>query len=115
LIALERGNRRMVALLEAVVRGKGKVHLPAGVAAQAWRDGARQVVLARFLGSPEVQVEVLDLPTARACGELCAARATADVIDASVVLTARQYGDAIVTSDIDDLRRLEPTVELQRI
>ncbi len=115
LIALERGDQRMIALLQAMLKVGGKLRVPAGVAGQAWRGGARQAVLARFFRSPEVAVESLDLALAQACGELCAASGTADVIDASVVLLARQHGDGIVTSDLTDLRRLDPTVRLQRI
>jgi hypothetical protein len=115
LIALERGSLRMIALLQAVAKGKGNVHLPAGVAGQAWRGGARQAVLARFFASPHVLVEPLDLAVAQACGELCAATGTTDVVDASVVITARMHGDSIVTSDVGDLRRLDPQVRLERI
>jgi hypothetical protein len=115
LIALERGNRRMIALLEAVLRADAALVVPAGVAGQAWRGGARQAALARFFNAPEVAVEVLDFPLAQACGELCAATGTSDVIDASVVLAARQHGGAILTSDIADLRRLDATVRLERI
>jgi hypothetical protein len=40
---------------------------------------------------------------------------TTDVIDASVVITAREHASAIVTSDIDDLRKLDPHARLERI
>lgn len=115
LIALERGNARMVALLQLLARRGGSIRVPAGVAGQAWRGGARQAVLARLLASPEVQVPSLDLAMAQASGELCAATGTSDVIDASVVLVAREHGDAIVTSDVEDLRRLDPSARLERI
>jgi len=50
---------------------------------------------------------------AEAAGVLCGRRKTADVIDASVVLTARCEGAAvIVTSDVDDLQHLDPGAEL---
>lgn len=115
LIALERGDRRMLALLRALAKSAGRVRVPAGVVGQVWRDGSRQSVLARFLRSTEVELRSLDGRFARACGELCAATGTADVIDASVVLTAREHGDAIVTSDVADLRRLDPSAVLERI
>jgi len=38
----------------------------------------------------------------------CAVSHTKDVIDASVVLCARAHGTAIVTSDPQDLARLDP-------
>ena len=115
LIALERGDRRMIALLQEVARRSSRIRVPAGVVGQAWRDGARQVVLARFLRSREVEIKVLDAELARACGELCRAAQTSDVIDASVVVTARQYRDTIVTSDVDDLQHLDPSAHIERI
>ncbi len=115
LIALERGDRRMIALLQGLALRGAPIRVPAGVAGQAWRGGPRQTVLARFLVTPNVSVEPLDFPLARACGELCAASGTADIIDASVVLLAREHHDVIVTSDVDDLRRLDPSALLERI
>ena len=41
---------------------------------------------------------------ARACGELCGATDTSDVIDASVVILAREWRGPVVTSDPIDLR-----------
>jgi hypothetical protein len=115
LIALERGSGKIVGLLQEIIAAGGEVHVPAGVAAQARRGGARQAVLARFFKAAEVAVEVLDLAMAQAAGELCAATGTNDVVDASVVLTARQHGDAIVTSDVGDLRKLDRSVVLERV
>jgi hypothetical protein len=115
LIALERGSGRMIALLHEVAARSGRVRVPAGVVGQAWRDGARQAVLARFLRSSQVEINALDADLARACGELCGAAHTSDVVDASVVITARQHRDTIVTSDVVDLRRLDPSAVIERI
>lgn len=115
LIALDRADGRMVALLQRALDTRRRFHVPAGVVAQAWRDGARQATLARFLRTVEVEVEPLDEPLARACGALCGASGTSDIVDASVVLTARAHGDVIVTSDPDDLRRIDPTAAVVRI
>jgi predicted nucleic acid-binding protein len=107
LIALERGDGRMIALLsEASKQGK-TFRIPAGVLAQVWRDGRRQAVLSRLLHAPEVNIVPLDTALARAAGELCGHRRTADMIDACLVLIARQTADVIVTSDPDDVRRLD--------
>ena len=46
----------------------------------------------------------LDVDTAKAAGHLCGATGTADVIDASVVLLAREHRAVVVTSDADDIR-----------
>ena len=112
LIALDRGDKRMIALLQrALVKGR-VFHVPAGVVGQAWRDGRVQVTLARFLRSEEVEIIPLDEQLARACGELCAVTETSDIIDASVVILARERRDAIVTSDPDDLRKLDPSAPI---
>ena len=112
LIALDRGDKRMIALLrEAMAQGR-TLRVPAGVVGQAWRDGRVQATLARFLRSDEVEIAPLDEQLARACGELCGAANSADVIDASVVILARVRQDPIVTSDPDDLRRLDPAAQI---
>ena len=80
LIALDRGDKRMIALLQrALIQGRA-LRVPAGVVGQAWRDGRLQVTLARFLRSEEVHVVPLDERLSRAAGELCGAAGTADVI-----------------------------------
>ena len=109
LIALDRGNKRMIALLAEALKQRRSFRIPSGVVGQAWRDGRTQVSLARFLRADEVEIVPLDEHVARSCGELCGNKGTSDVIDASIVILARQRGDIIVTSDADDLRRLDPT------
>lgn len=111
LIALDRGDKRMIALLQrALVQGRA-IRVPVGVVGQAWRDGQAQVTLARFLRSDEVTIVPLDEQLVRACGELCGATNSPDVIDASVVIIARERRDPIVTSDPNDLRRLDPAAQ----
>ncbi len=108
LIALDRGDKRMIALLHRALALRLKFRVPAGVVGQAWRNGRVQVALARFLRIDEVEIIPLEEQLARACGELCGATGTADIIDASVVILAKARGDYIVTSDPRDLRRLDP-------
>jgi predicted nucleic acid-binding protein len=108
LIAVERGDRRVIALLELA----RDVHVPAGALAQAWRNPMRQVRLVRVMSSDGVIVHPLDAGTARAAGQLCAATATSDVVDASVVILARMVGGVTVTSDADDLRRIDRGIDL---
>jgi len=86
--------------------------VPSGVVGQTWRDGCIQVTLARFLRIDEVEIVPIDDRLARACGELCGATGTADIIDASVVILARLRGDRIVTSDLRGLRRLDPACQI---
>ncbi len=108
LIALDRNGRAARAVLRVAADDAYTVQVPAGVIAQAWRDGRRQVLLSRALAHCD---EVpLDGVVARAAGLLCGQAGTADVIDASVAVTAAgiaRYDEvAIITSDPDDIRRL---------
>jgi hypothetical protein len=52
LIAFERNERRVVAIVARAVQHHDQLLVPAGSVAQAWRDGTRQTRLARLLGSP---------------------------------------------------------------
>jgi hypothetical protein len=112
LIALDRGDKRMIALLHRALAQGRVFRVPAGVVGQAWRDGRVQVTLARFLRSEEVEIIPLDEQLARSCGELCGATNSPDIIDASVVILARKRRDTIVTSDPNDLRRLDPAAPI---
>ena len=108
LIAFERTDRRLIRLLELA----GTLHVPAGVVGQVWRNPARQVRLVRLLAAEEVEVRDLDVETAKAAGHLCGATATADVVDASVILLAREHRGVVVTSDADDIRGIDPGIDV---
>jgi predicted nucleic acid-binding protein len=112
LVAFERNDRRVRRLIELAAEHGASVHVPAGVVGQVWRDGSRQVRLARLLKSGLLDVQDLDLDEARAAGSLCGLAGTADLIDASVALLARRHDAAVVTSDPDDLRRLDAHLSL---
>jgi hypothetical protein len=93
-----------------------RVVVPAGALGQVWRDGARQVPLRALCNSTKTEVVPLDRPRAEAAGILCARARTSDVIDASVVLAARQeHGAVVVTGDPSDLRRLDPAIRLETV
>ncbi len=104
LVAIERGDRDLIAVIKRE-RGQGRSPTThGGVVGQVWRDGhGRQANLARLL--PGVDVVALDDGLGRRAGVLLGQAAAKDVIDASVVLLARD-GDDIYTSDPEDLRRL---------
>jgi len=112
LIALDRGDKRMIALLDRALAQGRSFRLPAGVVGQTWRDGRVQVGLVRFLRCEEVEIIPLDEHLARACGELCGASNSLDIIDASVVILARERRDPIITSDPNDIRRLDPGAQI---
>ena len=115
LIAIERADRRMQALLDEAHLAGLAIDIPAGVLAQAWRSGPRQARLARVLRLDNVSVADLDEATARAAGILCGQRGTNDPIDASVVLNARRHQQSVITSDPGDIRQLDPTLHIIEI
>ncbi|HET7544341.1 MAG TPA: hypothetical protein VFK05_30935 [Polyangiaceae bacterium] len=112
LIAFERNDRTLVALLARAIEHRLQLAVPAGVVGQVWRDGRGQARLARLLGSNEVEIEALDDQRAREAGQLCGVTGVADVIDASAVLCARRRGHRIVTSDPTDIRRLDLRLQM---
>lgn len=108
LIAVDRADRRVIRLLELA----DQVHVPAAALAQVWRNPARQVRLVRVLAADRITIHPLDADEARAAGHLCGASDTADIVDASVVLVARRTGAVTITSDPDDLRRIDPRLDV---
>lgn len=104
LIAVTRGDRKTIARLLVVHEEGEALRTHPLVVAQVWRDrGARQAVLARFLRA--VEVVAIDDDLGRRSGELLGKARTSDPIDAAVVLIATD-GEAIMTSDPDDLAHL---------
>lgn len=115
LLALDQPSKAaiMQARLEQARRRGGTICVPVGVIAQAWR-GPRQARLARLIKSSDVDVAVMTLAVARAVGALCATSGHEDVIDVHVALCARERHHAVVTSDLEDLTRIDPTLPLIR-
>ena len=112
-MALEHDDRRVWELLREAADTEEIVQVPAGVIAQAWRDGSRQVLLVRALAHcDEIPLDGVD---ARNSGELCGRAGSTDVIDASVVVTASRLAArdsvAVVTSDPDDIGQLAATID----
>jgi hypothetical protein len=108
LIALDRGNRQVIVLLARAAETGATVTVPATALAQAIRDPARQVRLARLLRQPTTFVAPLDRVSATDVGRLLAASGTADIADAHVVICAHEADQHVVTSDAVDLHRLDP-------
>lgn len=115
LIAFERGDRRVLAALARIRERSGTAWVPAGALAQAWRDGARQVRLARLVAYDETEIVPLDAQGARRAARLCGASGTDDVVDASIVVESWERDALVVTSDPDDLRNLDPRLRLLAI
>ena len=112
LIALDRDDRRVIALLARAAQIGSHVTVPATALAQAIRNPAKQARLSRLVRQPTTRLAPLDGPDATAVGILLASSGTADITDAHVVVCARRSGEAVVTSDPDDIARLDPELQL---
>lgn len=115
LIALDRGDRSVIVLLARATELGARVTVPAGALAQAMRRPERQVRLARLIRQPNADVVALDRVDATNVGRLLAGTRTADVIDAHVVICARRAGQHVITSDAEDLRRLDPQIDVMEV
>lgn len=104
LIAIDAQDKRMWLIHERALAEGREVIIPAVVVGQAWRDGRKQALLARFLRT--CQIEPTDLETAKAAGVLCGRAGSSDVVDATVMVTALAHNANIVTGDHKDMIEL---------
>jgi predicted nucleic acid-binding protein len=112
LIAVESGNRRVLALLETAAGDGAPVYLPSAVIAEVWRGGSgRQARLAAFLKNGlrfgHVEIVDLDYSAAQQVGIL---RSTitdgrVSITDVMVAWCVKRRGGIACTSDPTDLRR----------
>ncbi len=102
-IAVERADRRVMALLAREHRAGRTPITHGGVVGQVWRGNPRQAWVSRLLAG--VFVAALDEELGRAAGALLARAGTSDVIDAALVLLVMD-GDEVLTSDPADLALL---------
>jgi predicted nucleic acid-binding protein len=104
LIAYERGDARVREII-AMAYARGFVPtIPAIALAEVWRGDAKDARVARLLEASSI--EVVDERSARAAGRLRRATSGAGTIDACIAVGVRKRGDAIATSDPDDMRML---------
>ena len=112
LIALDRDDRRVITLIARATERGMRITIPATALAQAMRNPARQTRLSRLIRQAGTDLIPLDGPAATAVGMLLARTATADIVDAHVVICAQRAGQSVVTSDPADLRRIAPGLPL---
>ncbi len=112
LIALDRNDRRVIALLARAAAVGARVTIPACALAQALRRPAQQARLARLVRQPSTDLMPLDGPAATSVGLLLAASRTSDIADAHVVVCGRKTKQVVVTSDPKDIRRLDSSLEI---
>jgi predicted nucleic acid-binding protein len=115
LLALDHPGKAvaMQARLDETLRRGGTICIPVGTIAQAWRS-SRQVRLARLLGSRDIDIAIMTPNVTRSVGLLCARSGHDDIIDVHVALCAIQRRHAVVTSDPDDMLRIEPGLSVIR-
>lgn len=112
LIALEANDRRVLSLVAMALEQGNQIVVPATALAQAIRNPARQVRLWRLIQRDRTEVVPLDAGFAQAVGALLSRTGTADIADAHVVICAQKVGHAVITSDPNDLRRLDPKLRV---
>jgi len=111
LIALDRNDRHILALLARTLERGMRITIPATAVAQAIRNPARQARLSRLIRQATTDLIPLDGPDATAVGLLLGRTRTADIVDAHVVVCAQRTGQPVVTSDAGDLRRIAPELQ----
>ena len=103
-VAVDRGERAMIARLRAAQQVGLELRSTGVVITQVWRDPAgRQANLARLLKS--VDIKAVDEPLGREAGVLLGRAGMTDAVDASVVAVSAA-GDRVLTSDAGDIRPL---------
>jgi hypothetical protein len=112
LIALDRNDRRVIALVARTTELGLRITIPATALAQAMRNPSKQARLSRLIRQAQTDLIALDGPDATAVGLLLGRTGTADIADAHVALCAQRAGQALITSDPDDLRRIAPGLRL---
>lgn len=104
LVAVELANREVVALIKRELTAGRAPVTHGGVVGQVWRGGSgRQAPLARLL--PGLEIVGIDEALGRRAGLLLGKARLSDVVDATLVALAAD-GDSVLTSDVQDLRRL---------
>lgn len=112
LIAIDKRDRRIGAMLRVLQRDRVPLHTSAAVVAQVWRDGRRQANLARVLAG--VEIAALDDVASKRVGELLRASRTSDLLDAHVALSVKPRG-WVVTSDEADIKALLRTRRVKAV
>ena len=104
LIAFERFDNQIDALLEEVVESGDELFVPASVLAQVWRGGPRSARLAQLIMS--TTSDALDEARAKEVGERLGIRDKVDIADAHVVCCAIERDAELLTADRDDIEAL---------
>jgi hypothetical protein len=115
LIALERGQQNIRKVHRLAFEERYQVVATTPVIAEWWRKGKREKERAQILRT--LLLEPPDAHVARLAG-VAIGLTGAGVVDALVMAAASIRGDAVYTSDMADLSRLQdvfPGVQLERV
>jgi predicted nucleic acid-binding protein len=104
LIAYEREDPRVREILALAFSRGAAPTVPAIALAEVWRGDAKDARVARLLKA--CAIEPVNESVARAAGRLRRETPGAGTVDACIAVGARRRGDAVATSDPDDMRRL---------
>ena len=103
LIAIDRDDRRVAAMLLLARREGAVLVTSAPIVGQVWREGSKQSLLARTLAM--IDVQPTDVDDAKRAGEVMKATRTTDVVDSLFALLV-SHGDQVLTSDPGDIAEL---------
>lgn len=111
-IALERRSRFMIGILEDALQGAAEVVMPRTVIAQIWRGMPKQAHVSRLISAGlrhggQVVIDELTAERAREIGIAIGRTSRADIVDVHVALVAGERGNAVLTSDDNDIRRVD--------
>ena len=116
LIAFERADRKMVAHLKEAEQRGCELTVSTAVVAEVWRGGRRSARMGALLGA--CVIEPVDDELARSAGEALAMVRGGGVVDAIVMASAARRADRVLTTDADDMARLQarfPSVRVIRL
>lgn len=114
-IGLERRKPAAVAVIERARARSVPMVTSSAVVGQVWRGRRAQAPVALALRWRNLTVVGLTPAHGRIIGQMLGVAGASDVVDAHVALLARERGWAVVTSDPDDITRLDPTLVLASV
>jgi hypothetical protein len=103
LIAVDRLDRKVGAVLRVAQQEKMSVRTSATVVAQVWRSGSLQANLAPVLAG--IEAASLDTFAVRSVGEVLALSGTVDVVDGHLGIIVRS-GDTVLIGDPKDIKKI---------
>ena len=100
-------NSRLWALIKRAIERGDDLHTTHPVLAQVWREPARQANLSRAIR----YFDIHPLDESVSVGLRLAQSGTSDVVDAHLAVVAEGLGTFILTSDREDMSRLDARFE----